>query len=182
MIAQAGSYMSELGDVDVGCDLDCSLRTCLCAGLGLCRQKITGADESIAFLAAGGTIVYKNIKAGETVTIDTNSVVAYEDSIELGITPNGKLCTCICGGEGCFSTTMTGPGRIYLQVRVRFFFFLFPSHNDLLFFFGVQIPPPLPIHFCVVVVLFVFLPFKSLKTLECLLLLFFCRLYIYIYI
>jgi uncharacterized protein (AIM24 family) len=112
--------MSELGDVNVGCDLDCSYRTCLCAGLGCCRQKITGSDDSIAFLAAGGTIVYRNLKEGETITVDTTSVVAFEESVKLGIISNGRLCsvTCCCGGEGIFSTTLTGPGRIYLQVRI----------------------------------------------------------------
>jgi len=107
--------MTELGDVDVGCDLDLSVRTCCCAGLGLCRQKITASDGSVAFLAAGGTIVYRSLKEGETITVDTKSVVAYEESVELGITPNGQLCTCLFGGEGCFSTTLTGPGRVYMQ-------------------------------------------------------------------
>ncbi len=32
LIAQPGSYLSELGDIDVGCNLDCSLTTCCCAG------------------------------------------------------------------------------------------------------------------------------------------------------
>jgi uncharacterized protein (AIM24 family) len=119
LIAFPGAYMSELGDVDVGCDLDCALHTCCCAGLGCCRQKISGKDESIAFLAAGGTVVYANLKAGETMTIDTHSILAFEDSVKMGITSNGRICcslTCCCGGEGIFSTTLTGPGRVYMQV------------------------------------------------------------------
>lgn len=115
LIAKAGAYMSELGDVDVGCSLDCSPTTCCCAGLGCCRQKLSGSDGSIAFLNAGGTLVYKNLKAGETITIDSGSVVGFEDSARLGCTPNGRFCTCCCGGEGCFSTTLTGPGRVYMQ-------------------------------------------------------------------
>jgi len=115
LIAKAGSYMSELGDVDVGCDLDCSPTTCCCAGLGCCRQKLSGTEGSIAFLNAGGTIVYKRLKEGETITIDTNSVVGFEDSADLGCRFNGRIGTCCFGGEGCFSTTLTGPGRVYLQ-------------------------------------------------------------------
>ena len=115
LIAQPGVYMTELGDVDVGCSLDCSLRTCCCAGLGICRQKLSGSDGSIAFLNAGGTIVYKNLKDGEIITVDSGSVVGFEDSVRLGIRFNGKIGTCCCGGEGCFSTTLKGPGRVYLQ-------------------------------------------------------------------
>ena len=107
--------MAELGDVDVGCNLDCSITTCCCAGLGCCRQKLSGSDGSIAFLNAGGTIVYKHLKEGETVTIDSYSVVGFEDSVHLGMRFNGKVGTCCFGGEGCFSTTLTGPGRIYMQ-------------------------------------------------------------------
>ena len=121
LIANSGGYMSHLGEADVGCDLDCSFRTCLCAGLGCCRQKITASDGSVAFLAAGGTIIYRNLKGNETITVDTTSVVAYESSVSLGITANGRFCTCCCGGEGIFSTTLTGPGRVYLQVSIHLF-------------------------------------------------------------
>lgn len=115
MITKPGAYMSELGNVDVGCSLDCGLATCCGAGLGCCRQKLSGEDGSIAFLNAGGTIVYKHLKAGETVTIDRGSVVGFEDSARLGMSFNGRLCTCCFAGEGCFSTTLTGPGRVYMQ-------------------------------------------------------------------
>lgn len=115
MIAKSGAYMSELGDVDVGCNLNCGLATWCCAGLGFCRQKLSGTDGSIAFLNAGGTIVFKHLNDGETVTIDKGSLVGFEDSAKLGMRFNGRLCTCCFGGEGCCSTTLTGPGRVYMQ-------------------------------------------------------------------
>lgn len=99
----------------LACDMDCSLSTCCCAGFGIFRQKITGTSESIAFLAAGGTLVYRKLEAGEQVIVDSRSVLAIEDSVKLGIISNGRFCTCCCGGEGCFSTTLTGPGSFVLQ-------------------------------------------------------------------
>lgn len=115
LIAQGGSYMAEIGGVHVGFDLDCGIRTCCCAGLGACRQKISGSDDSIAFLSAGGTIIYRSLADGETITVDSRSILAYDETAELGIALNGRLCTCFCGGEGCFSTTLTGPGQVWLQ-------------------------------------------------------------------
>ena len=115
LIAKGGSYRSELGDVDVGCNLDCSLPTLCCVGIGCCRQKLSGSDGSIAFLNAGGTIVFKNLKAGEAITVDSGSIVGFEDSADLGMRFNGGFGTCFCGGEGCFSATLTGPGKVYLQ-------------------------------------------------------------------
>jgi uncharacterized protein (AIM24 family) len=109
--------MAELGDVDVSCDADCSLPTCCCAGFGCCRQKIKGTRDSVAFLAAGGTLLYRNLEPNETIIVDSHSVVAVENSVSIGITSNGRFCTCLCGGEGCFSTTLTGPGKVFIQVR-----------------------------------------------------------------
>jgi uncharacterized protein (AIM24 family) len=54
IIAQAGSYMTQIGDVNVGYDMDCSPKICCCAGFGLCRQNLSGPDNSIVFLSAGG--------------------------------------------------------------------------------------------------------------------------------
>lgn len=57
IIAQPGSYMTQLGDITVGHDFDLSLKTCCCAGFGLCRQKLSGPEGSIAFVSAGGEII-----------------------------------------------------------------------------------------------------------------------------
>lgn len=117
LIAQRGAYLSHVGVVDVGCDLDCSPVTCCCAGFGCCRQKIGGTHDSIAFLNAGGTIVFRDLKSGEKVVVDSRSVVAIEKDVQLGITFNGRCCTIFCGGEGCCSTTLEGPGKVFMQVR-----------------------------------------------------------------
>ena len=43
--------------------------------------------------------------------VDTNSVVAWEETVEYGVKKNsGGLCMCCCGGEGFFSTQLTGSG------------------------------------------------------------------------
>jgi uncharacterized protein (AIM24 family) len=67
------------------------------------------------FVAAGGTPVYKYLNDGETITVDSRSVSMIENSVSLGITPNGRLCMCCFGGEGCCSTTLTGPGKVFMQ-------------------------------------------------------------------
>jgi len=115
IIAQPGSYMTQIGDVKVGHDCDCGPRTCCCAGFGVCRQKISGSEDSIAFVTAGGTIVYKELGEDETIIVDSGSVLAHDETVQLGITPNGRFCTFLCGGEGCCSTTLSGPGKVWMQ-------------------------------------------------------------------
>ena len=108
--------MTSLGDgIQVGCDYDDNCLICCCAGFGCCRQKITGTQDDIAFIAAGGTLIYRKLEPNEVVVVDTRSIVAIEESVTLGIVFNGSF-TCCCGGEGCFSTTLTGPGKVFLQV------------------------------------------------------------------
>jgi len=107
--------MTQIGDVNVGYDMDCSPKICCCAGFGLCRQILSGPDNSIVFLSAGGTIVTKELKNNETVIVDSRSVLAYDSDVTLGVTPNGKCCTCCCGGEGCCAATLTGPGNVWMQ-------------------------------------------------------------------
>jgi hypothetical protein len=102
-----------------GCDLDCSIKTCCCAGFGCFRQRISGAKDSVLFVASGGTPIFKHLKEGETITVDSRSVTMIEDSVTLGITPNGRIGMCCFGGEGCFSTTLTGPGKIFMQVSTE---------------------------------------------------------------
>ena len=41
--------------------------------------------------------------------------MAWEESAKLGIRTAGGCCTCCCGGEGMFNTTLTGPGKVVFQ-------------------------------------------------------------------
>jgi len=120
IIAQGGSIMSQLGDVNVGFDLDCNLSTCCCGGYGCFRQRLEkgapqNTDPAVAFLAAGGTIVVKDLTDGETIIVDGKCILAQEDTVQIGITPSGGCGMICCGGQGCCNTTATGPGKIYLQ-------------------------------------------------------------------
>jgi len=112
--AKPGSYMSQLGDVDIGYTLDCKPSTCCCAGLGPCRQNINSQNGTV-FLAAGGTLLEKHLGPMEKITVDTRSVVAYEDSVQLGIMKSGSIGICCFSGEGFFNTTLTGPGKVWIQ-------------------------------------------------------------------
>lgn len=114
-VAKPGAIMAHVGDdVDVACDADWSpLRVC-CAGLGCCRQRISGTDGT-AFLTAGGTIVSRTLRADETITVDKNSIVGFADTVTLSTTMGGGACFCLCGGEGCLLPTLTGPGLVLLE-------------------------------------------------------------------
>ena len=57
----------------------------------------------------------KELGPGEKIVVDTHSVVAWSETIELNIQLAGGLGAICCAGEGLFNTTLTGPGVVYFQ-------------------------------------------------------------------
>jgi len=84
-----------------------------CGGMEPVIQSISG--EGIALLNAGGTVVSRQLEPGEKLIVDTNSVVAFNDTVKYDVKRVGTCFTCCLGGEGCYNTEMTGPGVVYLQ-------------------------------------------------------------------
>ena len=82
-------------------------------GEGFIMQKLEG--DGLAFVHAGGTIVKRELQAGQSLLVDTGCVVAYTPSVDFEIQYVGKIKTALFGGEGLFFAKMTGPGTVWLQ-------------------------------------------------------------------
>lgn len=113
MIVKGGAWMGNIGNVRVSMDCDCNCCTCCCGGMGLIRQSVIG--NGTAFLAAGGTVLTRKLGAEESIIVDTNSLVGYEDGVTIKVKRAGGCCTMCCGGEGLFNTKVKGPGLIVVQ-------------------------------------------------------------------
>ena len=112
-----GGYMAEVDGIDVSVGFP-GLPACCCAGLGCCVQQLhngPGASNGTAFVAAGGTVLTRDLKAGEKIVIDSTSLVAWHDSVSIGFTPVGSLLACCFSGEGCCFMTAEGPGKVIMQ-------------------------------------------------------------------
>ena len=62
------------------------------------------------FIHSGGTIILKELKAGEKLRVDTGCLVAFDPTVDYDIQFVGGIKTAIFGGEGLFFASMTGPG------------------------------------------------------------------------
>jgi uncharacterized protein (TIGR00266 family) len=82
-------------------------------GEGFILQRLSG--NGIAFIHAGGTVVPKDLRPGETLRVDTGCLVAFQPSVTYDVQYVGSIKTAIFGGEGLFFVTLTGPGRVWLQ-------------------------------------------------------------------
>jgi uncharacterized protein (TIGR00266 family) len=113
LICQKDSFLCAAKGVSVGIHLQKKILTGLFGGEGFIMQKLEG--DGMVFVHAGGTVVERQLAAGERLDVDTGCVVAYEQSVDFDIRQAGNIKTALFGGEGFFFATMTGPGRIWLQ-------------------------------------------------------------------
>jgi uncharacterized protein (TIGR00266 family) len=113
LICQKDSFLCAAKGVSIGIHLQRKILTGLFGGEGFIMQKLEG--DGMTFIHAGGTVVERELKAGEILHVDTGCVVAFEKSVGFNIEQAGNIKTALFGGEGFFFATMEGPGRIWLQ-------------------------------------------------------------------
>ncbi len=100
-----------------GVDIDIAFTKKIGAGLfggeGFILQRLSG--DGMAFIHAGGTIIEKNLRQGESLRVDTGCLVAFAPSVTYDIQFIGGFKNALFGGEGLFLAKLTGPGVVYLQ-------------------------------------------------------------------
>lgn len=74
------SYLASLGDVSVSAVLTRWLSAGVAGGEGLLLQKLSG--QGLAFISASGTLVQKQLAAGESVIVDAGCLVAFQPSVD----------------------------------------------------------------------------------------------------
>jgi len=82
-------------------------------GEGFILEQLTGPGA--VFIHAGGDFVEFQLAAGESLQIDTGSIVAFDQGVDYDIQFVGGIKTALFGGEGMFLATLTGPGRVIVQ-------------------------------------------------------------------
>ena len=113
LICQRDAFLCAARGVSLGVALQKKLSTGFFGGEGFIMQKLEG--DGLAFVHAGGTVVRRELHAGQTLMVDTGCVVAYTPTINFEIQYVGKIKTALFGGEGLFFARITGPGTVWLQ-------------------------------------------------------------------
>lgn len=112
-LCQRDSFLCAAEGIDIDVAFTKRLGAGLFGGEGFILQKLTG--DGLAFVHAGGTVIEKELKQGETVRVDTGCLVAFAPSVAYDIQMVGGFKNVLFGGEGLFLAKMTGPGLVYLQ-------------------------------------------------------------------
>lgn len=112
-ICQKDSYLCSAKGVDVNVTFTKRLGAGFFGGEGFILQKLTG--QGLAFIHAGGTIIEKNLRPGETLRVDTGCIVGFEPTVSYDIQFVGGFKNALFGKEGLFLATLSGPGKVYIQ-------------------------------------------------------------------
>ena len=113
LICQKDSFLCAAKGVSIGIALERKILTGLFGGEGFIMQKLEGDGQ--VFMHAGGTVVERELSAGEVAHIDTGCVVAYESGVQFEIEQAGNIKTSLFGGEGLFFAILQGPGKVWMQ-------------------------------------------------------------------
>ncbi|MFZ4758558.1 MAG: TIGR00266 family protein [Burkholderiaceae bacterium] len=113
LMCQRDAFLCAARGVSLGIAFQRKLGTGFFGGEGFIMQKLEG--DGLAFVHACGTVMQRDLAAGELLRVDTGCVVAYTDGVDFDIEYVGKVKTALFGGEGLFFAVLRGPGRIWLQ-------------------------------------------------------------------
>lgn len=112
-ICQKDSFLCAASGIEIEVAFTKRLGAGLFGGEGFILQRLEG--DGIAFVHAGGTVIEKDLAAGESLRVDTGCLVAFSPSVDYDIKFIGGFRNSLFGGEGLFLTQLSGPGKVYLQ-------------------------------------------------------------------
>ena len=112
-ICQKDAFLCAAMGTGLGIAFNKKIGAGLFGGEGFIMQRLQG--DGIACVHAGGTIVEKELQAGETIRIDTGCIVGYTGGVNYDIQMVKGMKSIFFGGEGLFLATLTGPGHVWLQ-------------------------------------------------------------------
>ncbi len=113
ILAQKSAFLCAEQGVELSVKFTRKISSGLFGGEGFILQGLSG--KGTAFLEAAGSIVKRELRAGEVLKVDTGNVVAFESSVSYEVETVKGFANIFFGGEGLFLTKLTGPGTVWLQ-------------------------------------------------------------------
>ena len=109
LICQKDSFLAAARGVQIGIHFQRKVLTGLFGGEGFIMQRLDG--DGWVFVQMGGTVVERELAAGEEIHVDTGCLAAYTPSVDFDLVTAGGVRSVFFGGEGLFFARLRGPGR-----------------------------------------------------------------------
>lgn len=113
LIAQKSAFLCAQPQVQLSAYITKGLKAGLFGGEGFVLQRISG--QGLVFIEIDGSLVERDLAAGESIQVDTGKVAAFEERVLYQAEMVRGFRNILFGGEGLFLTTLTGPGKVWLQ-------------------------------------------------------------------
>ncbi|HVF94680.1 MAG TPA: TIGR00266 family protein [Sphingomonas sp.] len=113
LICQKDSFLAAAKGVSIGIQFQRRIMTGLFGGEGFIMQRLDG--DGWVFIQMGGTVVERELRAGEELHVDTGCLAAYTPDVTFDLVTAGGIKTMLTGGEGAFFARLTGPGKVWIQ-------------------------------------------------------------------
>lgn len=113
MIVQKNAFLASEAGVELSIHFNKKLGVGFFGGEGFIMQRLSGSG--MAFIEIDGELVEYDLAPGQKMVIDTGNVAGFEPTVDIQIQQVPGLKNKFLGGEGLFNTTLTGPGKIWLQ-------------------------------------------------------------------
>jgi uncharacterized protein (TIGR00266 family) len=113
LICQKDSFLAAAKGVQIGVQFQRRVMTGLFGGEGFIMQRLDG--DGWVFVQFGGTIIERELRAGEELHVDTGCLAAYTPSVDFDLVAAGGVKSMVFGGEGAFFARLTGPGKVWIQ-------------------------------------------------------------------
>ena len=113
IIVQKSGFLAMEKGLDLSVHLQRKVGTGFFGGEGFIMQRITG--NGLAFVEIDGHCKEYELRAGESIIVDTGYLAAMSESCDMEIVSVKGIKNAIFGGEGLFHTRISGPGKVYIQ-------------------------------------------------------------------
>ena len=116
LICHRSSFLAAAKGVSISIAFQRKIASAIFGSEGFIMQRLQG--EGWVFLHVGGSIIERELAAGEMIHVDGGCVAAHEPQVEMDFDARfgfTRFKTGLFGGEGFFLTTLRGPGKVWLQ-------------------------------------------------------------------
>ncbi len=113
IIAQKDSFLCAARGISLDIAFTRRLGAGFFGGEGFILQRFNG--DGLVFVHACGALIERELRAGETLRVDTGCLVAMQSTVDYDIRTVPGIKNALFGGEGIFFVHLTGPGKVILQ-------------------------------------------------------------------
>lgn len=113
ILCQKGAFLASAKGVSINAGITKRVATGFFGGEGFILQKLMG--DGNVFIHGGGSIIEKELQEGQTMYVDTGSLIALQPTIDFDIQFVKGVQSMFFGGEGYFLSRLVGPGKIWMQ-------------------------------------------------------------------